>query len=209
MKMRILFSLAAMLVFTAMASTGGTGCQQSTRESVNDDREGPERSGPYASDVKEVTAEVVAQLKKEKVLEAFRNKYKEPPIIALIRPKNETRFVEVVDFFQEDMLTALMGQFTREQIRFSTRDSDVQESIGNEKEAKEAGERTDRTGRKTKLGADYFLRARFSALSATDGSEEDDTVKYSYELIDTETDELIFKGAKDIRRVAGASAVYR
>jgi hypothetical protein len=43
----------------------------------------------------------------------------------------------------------------------------------------------------------------------TDGREEEDTVKYSYELIDTETDELIFKGAMDIRRVAGASAVYR
>jgi hypothetical protein len=209
MKMRILLSLVAMLGFSAFASAGGTGCQPSTRESVHDDREGPERSGPYASDVKEVTAKVINQLKKEKVLDAFRNKYKEPPIVALIRPKNETRFVEVVDFFQEDMLTALMENFNREQIRFSTRDSDVQESIGTEKEAKEAGERTDRTGRKTKLGADYFLRARFSAISVTDGREEEDTVKYSYELIDTETDELIFKGAMDIRRVAGASAVYR
>jgi hypothetical protein len=107
------------------------------------------------------------------------------------------------------MKTALMQAFTREELRISERDSDVQDAIAAEKEAKEAGERTDMTGRKTKLGAHYFLRARFSAISVTDGREEEDTVKYSYELIDTETDELIFKGAKDIRRVAGASAVYR
>jgi hypothetical protein len=43
----------------------------------------------------------------------------------------------------------------------------------------------------------------------TDGEYEDDTILYTFELIDTETDELIFKGGHKIRRVSEKSAVYR
>ncbi len=198
-----------MCAFTAVASTGGSGCQQSTREDVEDDEVGPEGSGPYAADVKEVTREIIQNLKDKKISRNFRARWDDAPIVALIRPQNDTRFPEVTDFFQEDMLTALMNEFTREEFRFSQRASDVQEAVSAEKEAKEAGERTDRTGRRTKLGADFFLRAKFTQLSRTDGNEEDDTIKYSYELIDTETDELIFKGSHDIRRVSTSKVIYR
>lgn len=203
-----LFIMMVLGMFLATSVTT-SGCRGSTRVDVEDDTEGPESSGPYAADVKEVTREIISQLKKQKVLRTFEAEWGEPPIVALITPENNTRFPEVTEFFQEDLLFALMDEFTREEIRFSQRDTDVQESIAGEKEAKEAGERTDRTGRRTKLGADFFLKAKFTTLSMTDGNYEDDTIKYSYELIDTETDELLFKGAYDIRRVSKASVVYR
>lgn len=207
--MRNALFIMMLLGFVVAASATNTGCRQSTRVDVEDDEEGPESSGPYAADVKETTREIIEQLKKQKVLRSFESEYGEPPIVALITPENNTRFPEVTEFFQEDLLAALFDEFTREEIRFSQRDSDVQDAIAGEKEEKEAGERTDRTGRRTKLGADYFLKAKFTTLSMTDGELEDDTIKYSYELIDTETDELIFKGAHDIRRVSEASVVYR
>lgn len=210
MKIRILLALLFMFSFVSLASTGATGCQQSTREDVEDDEVGPESSGPYGRDLVEVTDIMVEKLKKQKISENFKAKYKgEAPIIAVIRAQNDTRFPEVTQIFQEDLVTAMMERFTREQYRFSQRDSDVQAAIADEKEAKEAGERTDRTGRKTKLGADFFLKAKFSTLSMTDGEYEDDTILYTYELIDTETDELIFKGGHKIRRVSEKSAVYR
>ncbi|MBX3474426.1 MAG: hypothetical protein KF754_08590 [Planctomycetes bacterium] len=210
MKIRILLAVLFMFTFTTVASTGATGCRQSTREDIKDDEVGPESSGPYAADLVEVTDVMVDKLKKQKISENFKARYKgEPPIIAIIRPQNDTRFPEVTQIFQEDLLTAMMERFTREQFRFSQRDSDVQSAIASEKEAKEAGERTDRTGRRTKLGADYFMKAKFSTLSMTDGQYEDDTILYTYELIDTETDELIFKGGHKIRRVSKKSAVYR
>ncbi|MBE7490515.1 MAG: hypothetical protein HS108_01950 [Planctomycetes bacterium] len=210
MKMRILLAMLFLFTFCTLASTGATGCRQSTREDLKDDEVGPESSGPYAADLLEVTDVIVDKLKKQKISENFKAKYKgEPPIIAIIRPQNDTRFPEVTQIFQEDLLTAMMERFTRDQYRFSQRDSDVQSAIASEKEAKEAGERTDRTGRRTKLGADYFMKAKFSTLSMTDGQYEDDTILYTYELIDTETDELIFKGGHKIRRVSKKSAVYR
>jgi predicted protein tyrosine phosphatase len=208
MKMRMLLSLLVLCMFATLATTG---CgRQSTRVDIEDDEEGPESSGPYARDLVEVTDIIVEKLKKQKISENFKAKYKgEAPIIAVIRAQNDTRFPEVTQIFQEDLVTAMMEKFTREQYRFSQRDSDVQDAIASEKEAKEAGERTDRTGRKTKLGADYFMKAKFSTLSMTDGEYEDDTILYTYELIDTETDELIFKGGHKIRRVSEKSAVYR
>ncbi len=207
MKIRFLLCLLVLFSFSALTTTG---CgRQSTRVDIKDDEEGPESSGPYSADLVEVTDMMVEKLKKQKISENFQAKYKEPPIIAIIRPQNDTRFPEVTQIFQEDLLTAMMEKFTREQFRFSQRDSDVQTAVASEKEAKEAGERTDRTGRKTKLGADYFMKAKFSTLSMTDGKLEDDTILYTFELIDTETDELIFKGGHKIRRVSSKSAVYR
>jgi len=209
MKIRLLFSLLAMCLFVSAASTGGTGCQQSTRELLDDDEVGPESSGPYAADLVEVTNVIVGKLKEQKISEKFVAKYNEAPIIAVLRGENDTRFPEISRVFQEDLLNAMVERFTREQYRFSNRTKIAQEAIMSEKEQKEAGERTDRTGRKTKLGADYFLRAIFASLSMTDGKDEDDTILYSYELTDTETDEIVFRGGHKIRRVSGRSAVYR
>ena len=198
-----------MLGFVAAASGVGTGCRQSTRQDLEDDEVGPESSGPYSADLLEVTDSIADQIDKQKISKRFIAKYGDAPIIAVIRPQNDTRFPEVSQIFQEDLLVELMDRYTRDEMRFSQRDSDVQEAVASEKEEKEAGERTDRTGRRTKLGADYFLKAKFSTLSMTDGEYEDDTILYTFELIDTETDELIFKGGHKIRRVSEKSAVYR
>ena len=186
-----------------------TACSNSTRRDVEDDEEGLESSGPYAADVKEVTREIIEKLKQQKVFARYTAKYGEPPIICLIRPQNDTTYPEVTQFFQEDLLTALMDEWTRDEMRFAQRDEDVLEAIEKEKEMKETGEVTDRTGRRTRLGADYFLKAKFSQLGMTDGETTDDTLKYSYELIDPETSEMMFKGSHDIRRVSTASVVYR
>lgn len=207
--MRKFWIILLLLSFVVAASGAGTGCRQSTREDLEDDEVGPESSGPYAADLLEVTDEIADQIKKQKITERFIAKWGDAPIVAVIRPQNDTRFPEVSQIFQEDLVVELMARYTRDELRFSQRDSDVQEAVAGEKEAKESGERTDRTGRRTKLGADYFLKAKFSTLSVTDGEYESDTILYTFELIDTETDELIFKGKHLIKRVSEKSAVYR
>jgi hypothetical protein len=198
--------LAALFLTFSVAACGN----ESTRVDPKDDEEDPiESSGPYSSDLIEVTDEVIAQFKKQKISDNFRARYNDAPIIAVIRPQNDTRFPEVTQIFQENLVAELLGRTSRQEVRFSQRDSDVQAEIAREKGEKEGGERTDRTGRRTKLGADYFLKAKFSTLSVTDGEYESDTILYTFELIDTETDELIFKGKHLIKRVSEKSAVYR
>lgn len=201
--------MLALLVFAAVAATGCGKSSGSTRVAVEDDTVGTRGSGPYSADVKETTTAIISQLRRQKVLEDFRARHNEAPIIALIRPQNDTRFPEVTNFFQEDLVAALRSEFPVEELRISDRSRDVQAAITEEDEEKRTGARTDRTGPRTRLGADFFLKAKFTSLSTTDGRQSDDTVKYSYELIDAGTDELLFKGAKDIRRVSTASAVYR
>lgn len=207
--MRKFWIILLMLGFVASASGIGTGCNQSTRRDVRDDEEGLESSGPYAADVKETTEEIIGQLKKQKVIDRYIKKYGEAPILCLITPQNDTTYPEVTAFFQEDMLTALMAEWTRDELRVAQRDDDVLEAIAKEKESKESGEVTDRTGRRTRLGADFFLKAKFTQLGMTDGETTDDTLKYSYEVIDPETSEILFKGSHDIRRVSDANVVYR
>jgi hypothetical protein len=203
--MRSFWIVLLMVSFLVVA----TGCNQSTRRDVEDDEDGLESSGPYAADVKEVTREVIEKIKKQKVIDRYIAKYGEPPILCLIRPQNDTTYPEVTAFFQEDMLTALMDEWTRDELRVAEREADVLEAIEAEKEMKETGEVTDRTGRRTRLGADFFLKAQFTQLGMTDGETTDDTLKYSYELIDPETSEILFKGSHDIRRVSDANVVYR
>ena len=203
-------SIALLLLVAFGLSIYGTGCGSSTRISVTDDDEDEtESSGPYSSDLVEVTDEIVNQIKRQRVVEDFHARWDDAPIIAVIRPQNDTRFPEVTQIFQENLVAELMERFPRRDLRFSQRDSDVQAEISEEKGEKESGERTDRTGRRKRLGADFFLKAKFSALSKSDGEWETDTILYSFELIDTETDELLFKGRHLIKRASEKSAVYR
>jgi hypothetical protein len=209
--MRKFTLLACLLVmgFGSPALLTGCGGPKSTRVDVRDDTVGVQGSGPYAADAKEVTEMIVAQLRRQQVLEDFHAEWGEPPILVLLRPRNNTRFPEVTEFFQMDFRNELMNAFTRRELRIAMRDTYVLEEIAAEKEDKEAGEVTDRSGRRTRLGADFFVRANFVGLSATDGRQDDDTIKYTFEFVDAETSELLFAGDHDIRRVSERSAVYR
>lgn len=207
--MRTWISLLLVLGFVMAASTAGTGCKQSTRVDVEDDEEGPAGSGPYAGDAKEVSAKIVSEVKRQRVIEDYKAQWKEPPIVYVIKPENDTRFVEVTKYFVEDLISALVERFPRSEMRFVDRSTDTLETIAKEKADKEAGEVTDRSGRRTRLGADFLLKAQFVALSRTDGKEEDDAVKYTYQFVDAETSEIMFRASHDIRRVSSRKVIYR
>jgi penicillin-binding protein activator len=204
--------LVCLLVFglgTSMLTTGCKSSSGSTRVDVRDDTKGPRGSGPYAADAREVTEMIVSELRRQQVLEDFQAEFGEAPIVVLLRPRNQTRFPEVTQFFQQDFVNELMATYTRREVRFVVRDEYVLSEIAEEEAAKEAGELTDRRGRRTRLGVDYFVRANFVALSRTDGRQDDDTILYTYEFIDAATSELVFSGGHHIRRVSERSAVYR
>lgn len=202
----VVMMTVGLMLLSACGSSGG----KSTRVDVRDDTKGPQRSGPYAGDAKEVSEHMVQQIRRQQVVEDYKARWNdEPPIVVMIRPTNNTRFVEVTTFFTEDLLSELMESFTRRDIRFVDRRTQTLAEIEAEKAAKDAGEVTDRSGRRTRLGVDFFITAQFDALSATDGSQDDDTVKYTYQFVDAETSEVMFRSSYDIRRVSQKSAVYR
>lgn len=202
----VVMMTVGLMLLSACGSSGG----KSTRVDVRDDTKGPQRSGPYAGDAKEVSEHMVQQIRRQQVVEDYKARWNdEPPIVVMIRPTNNTRFVEVTTFFTEDLLSELMESFTRRDIGFVDRRTQTLAEIEAEKAAKDAGEVTDRSGRRTRLGVDFFITAQFDALSATDGSQDDDTVKYTYQFVDAETSEVMFRSSYDIRRVSQKSAVYR
>lgn len=209
LKMRTATVVLMMLAFLAVSACG-SGSSRSTRVGVGDDTKGPQRTAGYAGDAKEVSAHMLQQLKRQQVIENYKAKWNnEPPIVFMVRPVNNTRFVEMAQFFVEDLVSEFFEGFTREDLRFTDRSTQTLAEIEAEKAAKEAGEVTDRSGRRTRLGADFIITARFDALSATDGRQDDDTIKYTYQFVDAETSEVMFRSSYDIRRVSSKAAAYR
>ncbi|MHC4840314.1 MAG: hypothetical protein ACYTDT_05035 [Planctomycetota bacterium] len=197
--------LPLLMIFGVLLSA----CSGSTRVDLDDDEVGPERSGPYSSDLLEVTEMIADEFERQKVVEEFKATYGEPPIVSIVEPLNETRFPNFEKIFVADLESELRQRYNRREIRFRTDKPSLLDKIAAEKAAKDEGDRTDRTGRRTKLGADFFLIGEFLALSATDGEEYDDTIMYKYQLIDAETTEVWFDGQHKIRRVSDQDAVYR
>ncbi|MCC6572688.1 MAG: hypothetical protein IT462_02755 [Planctomycetes bacterium] len=205
-KNRLFLLMTAIALLMTVAACGS----ESTRVDPKDDEEDPiQSSGPYSSDLLEVTDVIMAQFKAERVSEDFRDQYKDAPIIAVIRPLNDTRFPNITKIFEERLISGLMKKTTRRELRFVNRESDTLDAVAAEKAMKESGEVTDRSGRRTKYGADFFLKAKFTALSMTDGDHSSDTINYSFELIDPETTEIVFKGDHLIKRVSEKDALYR
>ena len=114
----VVMMTVGLMLLSACGSSGG----KSTRVDVRDDTKGPQRSGPYAGDAKEVSEHMVQQIRRQQVVEDYKARWNdEPPIVVMIRPTNNTRFVEVTTFFTEDLLSELMESFTRRDIRFVDR----------------------------------------------------------------------------------------
>ena len=126
------------------------------------------------------------------------------PIVALLPVKNDTHFPVNLDIINLRIRNAL--------IKFSDKATFVQrerrEDVLAEKAAKRAGQMTS-SGEKTISGADYFLTGSVEELSKSAGGKESNYTYFSFELIDTETEQVVWANDYEVKKVAKRGVLYR
>jgi hypothetical protein len=129
----------------------------------------------------------------------------EPPTVALLPVKNSTRFV-----FNKDILTKKIRIELNEQasgkIRFLARER--LEEVMDERAAKRDKFFEGKTDGSL-LGATYYLTGELMGLSKASGGDRSDYIIMSFQLIDTETTEILWENDYEVKRVGEAGVVYQ
>lgn len=127
------------------------------------------------------------------------------PTIALLPVKNSTRFV-----FNKDILTKKirieLNEQARGKIRFLARER--LDEVIDERNAKRDKFFEGKTGGSL-LGADYYLTGELMGLSKAHEGDRSDYIIMSFQLIDTETTEILWENDYEVKRVGEAGVVYQ
>lgn len=127
------------------------------------------------------------------------------PRIVLLPIKNSTRFIINKDIFTQKIRIELNKNATGK-VRFLARDR--MEDILEEREAKRKDLVT--ASKEGDIhGADYYLTGELAGLSKAVNTGRSDYILMSFQLIDTETSDIIWEDAYEIKRVGQAGVAYQ
>ncbi|MCK4883122.1 MAG: penicillin-binding protein activator LpoB [Spirochaetes bacterium] len=127
------------------------------------------------------------------------------PRVALLPVKNSTRFIINKDIFTKKIRIELNRNATGK-VRFLARER--LDAILKEREAKREGLFT--SSKEGDLqGVDFYLTGELEGLSKATGGHRSDYILMSFQLIDTETSEIIWEDAYEIKRVGVTGVVYQ
>lgn len=127
------------------------------------------------------------------------------PRIALLPVKNSTRFIINSDIFTDRIRIELNRNATG-RVRFLARDRI--EDILRERESKREGLFT--TSKEADLlGVDFFLTGEITGISKAVAGHRSDYLLMFFQLIDSETSDIIWEDAYEVKRVGRVGAVYR
>ncbi|MCF7975772.1 MAG: penicillin-binding protein activator LpoB [Phycisphaerae bacterium] len=127
------------------------------------------------------------------------------PRIALLPVKNNTRFVISKDIFTQKIRIEL-NRNAQGKVRFLARDR--MEDILQERDDKREG-LTSANKIVSVMGADFFLTGELTGLAKASGGNRSDYILMSFQLIDTETSDIIWEDAYEIKRVGVTGTVYQ
>jgi penicillin-binding protein activator len=127
------------------------------------------------------------------------------PRIALLPVKNETRFIINKEIFTRKIRINLNKHATG-RVRFLARDRI--EDVMQEREAKREGLFT-ASKEVSMYGADFYLTGELTGLSKAVGGNRSDYILMSFQLIDTETTDIIWEDAYEVKRVGLAGVAYQ
>jgi len=127
------------------------------------------------------------------------------PRIALLPVENNTRFVINQDMFTKKIRIDL-NKNAQGKVRFLARDR----IKAIEKERAEKRDGTFTASKTTDmLGVDFFLTGELSALSKASGGSRSDYILMSFQLIDTETGDIIWEDLYEVKRVGITGVAYQ
>ena len=127
------------------------------------------------------------------------------PRIVLLPVKNNTRFIINKDIFTQKIRIELNKNATGK-VRFLARDR--MDDIIEEREAKRKNLVT-ASKEGDIYGADYYLTGELTGLSKAVNTGRSDYILMSFQLIDTETSDIIWEDAYEIKRVGETGAAYQ
>jgi len=130
------------------------------------------------------------------------------PNIVLEPIVNKTRFPVAKDIFLTRLRVALTSQ-AKNKITFLSRDRI--DALEKERDLKLAGEVTG--GEKIKVnqfrGADFILTGTFEGISGRDQSGASDYVRYTFQLLDPNTSDILWEGFHEIKKQGKDDVTYR
>ncbi|MEW6742052.1 MAG: hypothetical protein AB1486_04765 [Planctomycetota bacterium] len=126
--------------------------------------------------------------------------------------RNNSRFFVDKGLLVQSIRTRLM-EASGGRIRFLAREH--LDAVLDEREAKRSGAvgvTTDAEGEPRLgevAGADYLLTGILSGIAKSSGGDASDYLRASFQLVDTETGELVWEGAYEVKKVGEEGVVYR
>jgi PBP1b-binding outer membrane lipoprotein LpoB len=187
-------ALVALVVFF-------TGCSEESGYVNADEPDSLGGTGIDSQDVRTVAQEMSRDLLSAPAIANAQGK----PIIALLPTKNETRFRVDTDIITQQMRDNLI-QFAGDKATFVDRERMA--AIKAERAAKRAGE-VSSSGEKMVSGADFFLTGTLKSISKSAGGAVSDYIYYSFELIDTESSNVVWAKGYDVKKVGKHGVLYR
>jgi len=172
-----------------------------TRTIMPDQDDGIGGTGVESTDVRTVSRTMAAALLDLPQISGAA----QAPTVALLPVKNSTRFV-----FNKDILTRKirieLNEQARGKIRFLARER--LDEVMDERAAKRDKFFEGKAGGSL-LGADYYLTGELMGLSKASGGDRSDYIIMSFQLIDTETSEILWENDYEVKRVGEAGVVYQ
>lgn len=127
------------------------------------------------------------------------------PIIALLPVKNSTRFIINKDIFTKKIRIQL-NQNAQGKMTFLARDRI--DDILKERQSKRDGLVGSSKSADLK-GVDFYLTGELMGLSKANQGDRSDYISMSFQLIDTETSEIIWESEYEVKRVGTSGVVYQ
>lgn len=127
------------------------------------------------------------------------------PRIALLPVKNNTRFIINKDIFTQKIRIEL-NKNVNGKVRFLARDR--MDDILKERQAKR-NDLVTASKEGDLLGVDFYLTGELTGLSKAANSNRSDYTLMSFQLIDTETSDIIWEDSYEIKRVGEAGVAYQ
>ena len=127
------------------------------------------------------------------------------PRIALLPVKNFTRFIINKDIFTKKIRIELNKHATGK-VRFLARERIA--DIMKEREAKREGLFTS-SKEVSLLGTDFYLTGELTGLSKANRGHRSDYILMLFQLIDTETSDIIWEDAYEIKRLGVTGVAYQ
>ncbi len=200
--MRKLLTLLMLIAVTWIAGCGGNDYSASYSGTISpdaDDQLGG--TGIESTDIRTVAVKMATS-----ILDTPEIMHAEGlPRVALLPVKNSTRFVINKDLFTQKIRIEL-NRNARGKVRFLARDR--LEDIMQERETKREG-MTSASKTVSLMGADFFLTGELAGLAKASGGNRSDYILMSFQLIDTETSDIVWEDAYEIKRVGMTGTVYQ
>lgn len=127
------------------------------------------------------------------------------PTVAVLPVENDTAFRIDTRLFTRQLRNMLIRNAS-EKVRFVQRDR--MDDVLAERAAKREGTISSTTAKQV-AGVDYFLTGTFMGLHKSAGGERSDYIVYSFELIDSESTEVVWAKDYDVKKVGKRGVVYR